>query len=687
MARRSVALLVWFVLAWFAVSPRSHAQETAARPAPSPVAAAELPRVIVSARRMPGETPTADAVPANATVMTAEEIQHSGASTVQELLARLEGVALMDTRGFGVGSDSSLSLRGISNGSRTNALVLVDGVRQNRLTGDEVHWQSIPLSQVERIELIRGGGGTIYGEGALAGVINIYTKQESDRPLAVEEGVELGSYGWQRYSLAARGRSERFGYGTSYTRRLLEGYREFSASRNTTITAHGRVELLPAAHLSVNVLHSEDTSSFPGGLTLAQTEQRRRQADISRIGVFDDETNQVALEAVLGPYHGLSWLIGTFWRGQEVDSRRSGLFTLTPSRGLNLRSSHEWTGANTANLLISGFELVDDKASTGTRGDRTDESNREGYGFYVEDTLTLWDRLSLAAGFRYDRAHFEEDIIAFDSNTFTNVNYVGTLQFEGKAPKVGLTYALLPERAWCFTSYSRPFKAPNVDDFASRSPEFKGNIALQPQQADVYEVGGRLRAGPATANATWFYTRIQDEILFVQGIPGNPFLFQNQNHDTRRVGFETAAQVTLPRLRGRAAYTFIDAEFRKGDFAGNTLPATPEHLFNAGVGVSPVESLWIDLDWQLVHDVFRINDVVNILPADNYGVLNLTVQYTVPNLGGRPHASTRAYVTFQNLTGEEYVSFASSNGHTLATGAGENPMPPFNVLGGVSIEF
>ncbi len=657
----------------------------------APTEPVHLDTVLLSPQRIPGLFIDASHYPGNVTVITARDIAASQTTTVQEVLARAEGVTLSDAQGFGLNSDSTVNLRGIANSSRTNALVLVDGVRQNRLTGDEVHWTSIPVEQIERIEIIRGGGGTIYGEGALAGVINIQTKQSAKKPLESEEEIELGSFGWQRYSVAARGRSGPLEYGTSYHRRLVDGYREYSSSRATTVTAHGGIELLSGARASLNVLHSEDTTAFPGGLTPAEAEYRREQAVQSRVGIFDNSTDQVGLDFVVGPYHGLSWLISTFWRNQSADSVRSRLFTLTPSRGLSARSSYAWTGQTLTNVLINGIELNDDKASTGTRGGtRTDESNRQGYGAYIEDTVTFFDRVSLLVGFRYDRSRFEEDIIAFDSTSFMDVNYVGTLHFEGKAPKVGLSYTVIPELATIFTSYSRPFKAPNVDDFASRSPEFHGNVSLQPQQADTYEIGLRLRPRPVALNVTWFYTRTQDEILFVQGTPANNFIFQNLNFDTRRVGVESSVRMELPHphLRSYATYTFVDAEFRKGDFAGNTLPGTPEHLLNAGVGISPISSLWIDLDWQLVRDFFRFNDFTNILPGDNYAVLNLTMSYEPPHRFGRTELpKTRVYFKIQNITNEEYTAFQSSNGHTLATGAGENPMPPTTFLGGVNVQF
>ena len=676
---------VWLVSS--VLVPQGFAQETLKGP---PQQVSEAPHALASPARIPGRLLDASKFPGNVTVITAEDIEASGATTIQEVMARSEGVSLLDHQGFGLGSDSTLNLRGIANGSRTNALVLLDGVRQNQLTGDEVHWQSIPLHQIDRIEILRGGSGTIYGEGALAGVINILTKQGGDELIETEHRIEIGNFGWQQYSTAARGRAGSLRYGVSYDRRLLDGYREFSGSRNTTITAHGGLELLPGASLAINVLHSEDTTHFPGGLTLAQSQDRNQQAVSFLTGIFDDETDQVSLDLVVGPHRGSTWLVNTYWRRRVSDSLQSGLFTLTPSRGMSVRQHHEWVGQHLANVLTTGFELIDDKATTGTRGGSPEESNREGYGLYFEDTLTLWDRLSLVAGFRYDKSKFEEDVTAFDVSSFTFVDYTGTLRFEGKSPKIGMTYAVVPEQIDVFASYSRPFKAPNVDDFASRTPEFSGNISLQPQQADAYEMGGRATLGPWTVNGTWFYTRIDEEILFIHGVPGNPFIFQNQNHDTKRHGVETAVRLKLPEhgLNGYLTYTFVDAEFREGTFVGSTIPGTPEHILNAGIGISPVAPLRINLDWQLVQDYVRINDVSNSLPrADNYGVLNLTIQYDVLKAQAGPdRPSAKLFLKFLNLTNEEYVAFQASNGASLA-GAGENPMPPLQIIGGVSVQF
>lgn len=667
---------IWFpvaaLLLWLAGSPP-------ARAASDPEAGAGA---LLSARRIPGTALDVAKVPASVTIIRAEDIRRMSASTIQEVLARAEGVTVADQQGFGLSSNGTVNLRGIVNSSRTNALVLVDGVRQNRITGDEVQWQAIPVDHIERIEILRGGGGVTYGEGALGGVINIVLKHDGDRLIFTEHSTEIGSFGWQKYYTGARGRSGPWRYGASYTRRLVDGYRESSQSRNTTVTTHTGVSLGPQTAMEVNVLHSEDTTGFPGLLTSAQTEQRRRQTNPFH-GINTTETDQVSLDLVTGPWEGLSGALTYFWRRQvqaSEDSINFNSFTVTPSQGLNLRTSSEWAGTSLGNLLVSGVELSEDKATTGDRdafAGPDSESNRQGYGLYLEDTLTAWDRVSFVTGLRYDRSHYEESLSFPD--------FTGSLRFQGWSPKLGLIVNAVPGTLDVYTSFARPFKAPNVDDFSSRlGSSFRSNADLKPQQGNAYEVGARLSTERFQANAAAFYTLIDREILF------NSLSFTNENFDTRRFGVELGLRGEWPgrRVRNYVTYTFIDGEFREGRFVGSDIPGAPAHTLHAGIGVSPLESLWVDLDWTLVSGMVRVNDLDNRLSgADNYGVLNLLCRYTVPTrLTGRFRPDVSIYGKIENVTNEEYASFQSSNGLNTS-GAGEAPMPPTSFRGGVTVAF
>ncbi len=85
----------------------------------------------------------------------------------------------------------------------------------------------------------------------------------------------------------------------------------------------------------------------------------------------------------------------------------------------------------------------------------------------------------------------------------------------------------------------------------------------------------------------------------------------------------------------------------------------------------------VNLDWIIVNRQFRVNDLNNIMPADNYGYLNLGMRYEKSNY--------KIYLKAQNITNEEYITFQSSDGSTPS--AGENPAPPVNFVAGVECKF
>ena len=629
----------------------------------------ELDSVLVSARRIPGLTVNTEEFPGNATVITPREIARSGTTSLPQLLRGQEGVTFGDPLGFGLGADSTVNLRGIVNSARTGALVLVDGIPQNRITGDEVHWQAIPLEAIERIEIIRGGSSLIYGEGALSGVINIITKKGADKPVAVSAGADVGSFGYWQAFTSGRCSTGPATYGASFNRKMLTGYRESTNSRTSTATTHFGIDLLPSLHVETNVLHSEDTSYFPGGITPEQSQERRRQkGDFS--GFIEGQQTQVGLQTVWQAPEGFSLVTDAFFSDRESDSASSfgRLATLTPSEGLSVRGSHDaLLTDNVRHTLVTGIDLSKAKASTGFRTGTYSESNKAGYGLFAEETVRLFDRASLVTGVRYDRVRYEE-AISFPS-------FVGTLLFAGWSPKAAVSIDIV-KPVTVYGSVSRPYKAPNVDDFSVFVPTggLVGNVDLKPQQGTEYETGVRAsdpRFGQA--HVSFFYNTINDEILF------NAQAFQNQNYDTLHNGVEVEVKpaVPVPNLQPTFTYTHLEAEFRKGDLKGNTIPGVFEHQFTTRVDYTVLPGLSMYLDWNVVRNGFRINDFANALPMHNYETLDVGLSYTWRNV--------MVHFRIENVTNEEYTTFQSSSGTSISTG--ENPAPPRSYFAGVTVSF
>lgn len=620
--------------------------------------------VVVTATRIPGLSVNPRELPSGVSIVTADDLARSGARTTADALSQLPGVSVSDSRGLGLGADGGINLRGVVNSSRTGALVLVDGVRQNRITGDEVHWSALPVSQIDRIEVIRGGAaGTVYGEGALAGVINIITKRGADRPMRAEQSLESGSYGWWQSISNARGTDGPLDYGLTFTRRLWDGYRDSTSTRGSTLNAATTWTVTPTTTLDLTAGHHDDTSRFAGGLTTAQVEQNRRHPG-SFNGFFHDEI--VTAGATLTQRLGDAWtLVGhANHRRWESDSVTNAIFAnIAPSTTGGLRVAHQALFPSWEATTIVGTDLASDKATTGNRASTLSETNRDSAAGFIDETIKLFQKWVITAGFRYDHSDYHAAL--------TFPAFQGKLRFNGKSPKIGVTYLQNDKTAW-YAGWSQSFKAPNIDDLDAVLPPYNDSVGLSPQLARTTEAGVKWDAAPwARLEGSIFHSRIRDELLF------NFDTFATGNFTTRRTGVELAARggVWHDRLTYATSYSFVKAKFAKGQYTGYEIPGTPEHrvTLNAAYRITPwlesaADYLWVDMP-------FRTNNFANTLPGDIYGVVNTTLRYHRPN--------HEIFFTVQNLLDEEYGSFQSSIGTSISTG--ENPAPPRTWLVGAKI--
>jgi iron complex outermembrane receptor protein len=145
--------------------------------------------------------------PAAVSVITREEIEKSGALTVAEVLRGRAGLQIRDTIGDG-GRGVVVSMRGFGENAPNNTLVLVDGRRLNNPTLAGPDLNSVALKDIERIEILQGGAGVMFGDQAVGGVINVITRTPDKAALALEAGG--GSHDSERYALSA---SQRFANG------------------------------------------------------------------------------------------------------------------------------------------------------------------------------------------------------------------------------------------------------------------------------------------------------------------------------------------------------------------------------------------------------------------------------------------------------------------------------------------
>jgi vitamin B12 transporter len=221
--------------------------------------------VVVTATRTPVQ---ASEVLNDITVLDRSDIEASGAATLPELLAAQPGVQFV-TNG-GVGKTASLFLRGAES---RHTVVLVDGMRINSATGGDTAVQHIPLSQIERIEIVRGPVSSLYGSEAIGGVVQVFTRRGEG---ALNGNVEAsyGSRNTSDVSAGVSGASNAFDYALSAGHFQTDGVSVIANPKNASYNpdadgyrqdnAAGRVGMrLASGHeLAANVFYSDSVSRY-----------------------------------------------------------------------------------------------------------------------------------------------------------------------------------------------------------------------------------------------------------------------------------------------------------------------------------------------------------------------------------------------------------------------------------------
>ncbi len=146
-----------------------------------------MDEVVVTATRSAQQT---EKVPATVSVITAEEIANTNAATVPDVLRLLPGVQVRDITGSG--NQQAIDIGGFGESADRHVAVVVNGRRINSVDMSYVSWATIPVENIERVEVLYGSGSVLYGDNAMGGVVNIITKEAAAEGV---HGMVEASYG------------------------------------------------------------------------------------------------------------------------------------------------------------------------------------------------------------------------------------------------------------------------------------------------------------------------------------------------------------------------------------------------------------------------------------------------------------------------------------------------------------
>ena len=541
-----------------------------------------LKEVVVTATRF---AEPAAALPFGVSVVTAAEIQASGVNTVNEAVMKLLGVVgRLDTSG---GNNYSLDLRGFGQTADSNQVVIVDGLRLNESDLTTAALSSIPIGSVERIEVLRGTGAVLYGEGATGGVIVVTTKAGigAQRKSSAQVYGAAGGQGLREARGSAVIAGGGFSVDVAASERHSDGHRVNFASQSNALAATGQWSN-DWLRLGVRAGRDAVSSGLPGELTAAQFASNPGQAkNLTDYGASQKHQSGVFAEMLLG-----DWQIAAdaSRRAKKYDSFSFGslyAYDVASSNG-SLRARHEGKLGGFANVFIAGIDKGHWESTItqsafkpiGTVA-RSDNS-----AFYLKDDLTVpGSQTRLSLGWR------TEGIRKFESLSGAVIDERQHAWEAGVSQPVG-GGATLYGRA------GRSFRLGNTDEFSFTNPL----VTLRPQTSRDLEFGARWKNTTTAVEARWYRSVLRDEIGYdpAGNGPFGPF-GANINFDpTRRQGLELEGRHALADsldLRLNAAWR--QAVFTAGQYTGNDVMLVPRrtlalradwrpapgHSLNAGV--------------------------------------------------------------------------------------------------------
>lgn len=556
-----------------------------------------LDTMVVTATRM---AETKREVTVNTTVVTAEQIRNSTATTMDQLLAR---------QGFYVtnqGTNKILQIRGMgqrsmSNEMESNVLVMLNG---RRIGANNLAFMG--LDNIERIEIIRGPSAVQFGSSAMGGVVNVITKRgvPGETEAAVEVGI--GSYNMYKGILSLSGGAGGFDFSGSVTN---WGRDDYDVSGGD-VWKYTRLDSSTSLNLDMGYTFQEKHRL---GLNLNYYDQNDAKSPGG--GWRDTGHPQFASYGSYNNYDLKNYNLAFLYEGATDDDQFSWFarysFGKDESEGYRLSVSPIWGNSEG----VSGNDLDNKSAAAQVayNGDILSlalgldylkydlnrrymddaKTSQDNLGGYLSAKLRLLDEsLIISAGGRYDRFKNKGDQVKSTSDN----NF---------APSLGL--AVLPTDWLKFrANYSQGFKMGSPEQlagFSGSSYSYLPNYDLNPEKSKTFEFGVDVAWEAIDASLTYFYSKWEDKIVGVRtGNPFNPYEYQFQNVKSANIGgLELAFGVDLGRafdwevdLRPYINMTYLSTrknKDRSGIHRGvsvqwvgsDTLPNIPEYMISYGL--------------------------------------------------------------------------------------------------------
>lgn len=450
-------------------------------------------------------------IPQSLTIISSDEIKRSPARSIGELINTTTGINL-ESYG-GAGSQQNIGIRGSTN---AQVLILIDGKRLNNSMSGGYDLSSLPvtLENIERIEILRGESSALYSSDAMAGVINIITKQVDKHSTTL--GLSGGSFNTLKGYVATQDKSDNTEYSISYSNENSDGYRSNSKLNSNIYNAAVKYGLSSLQDIELSLSHINKTVQVPGSTTFPTVN-----------GLQNDNNTGLNLKYnnLITPWLDIS---AAYSHGNNIMHYTNSFSNDTHQLLANDFEAQADAYLSDTNILNAGVSINDDRSNStaiGTHGYTTS-------GIFVQDSIN-YGQINANAGVRYDNNSL------FGSQV---------------SPKAGVLYKIAQN--WQVkATIGKGYRAPTLNDlYWPNAAGVKGNPNLIPETSTDYDYGIIYSNNNSRLNITLFNRDVSN---LIQWVPDAFFVFSPQNIGKANIsGIEAEYSLKLnDNANLRASYT------------------------------------------------------------------------------------------------------------------------------------
>jgi len=619
----------------------------------------QLNEVVVTATKYPKKSSETGKV---VTVITREQLDQSQGRDLAQLLNEQTGISVNGANN-NLAKDKSIFLRGAE---PEYTLITIDGIPvydASDINGN-FDFRQIPIDIIDRIEILKGSQSTLYGSNAIAGVINIITKKNSNKSFSPFATATYGSYNTLKLNAGINGNKDFFNYNLGYTYGKSKGISEAADKDNTdnfdkdgfeqnAVIANLGIKISPWLKANPFLRYNRFNSDLDAGAFQDDKDYTSHLKNL-QTGIKNEFSFGKVKVNVLYSYNHVvrNYLNDSVIKETSLDGYLNGNYTgnehfvdayttVPVSASITFTGGADFRNAKTEAESFGVYKYVyDNVIYSGSYGSNIgkDSAHQTQYAIYGEFNYTGKNGFNAAIGGRYNHHS------VYGSNGVFNINPSWLIKKQFKL----------------FVNISSGYKVPTLYQLYS---EYRNPFTnLQPEKAYTYEAGAQYFShnNIFTARVAAFKRNIKDVIAFYTD--PNTFASYYINQDKQKdYGFEIEPTITFKKVQLILSYAFVDGKITTKNLGKDSsyfnLIRRPKNIISATLNYHITNKLFASV---AIKSVGKRTDLdfstypTQTVDLDAYFIFDFYAEYNFTK-------NVKAFVDVKNITNTSYSELLGYN--------------------------